>query len=386
MKTLMFYCQHILGIGHLIRSMEIVRGLTEDFQIYFVNGGEIIQDFQVPPGVEVINLPAVKTDSEFQALQVPAGFTSIDDLLEYRRGLLLEIFDRVQPDVLMVELFPFGRRRFSIELVPLLERAKASGTQTVCSLRDIVVTKQDQTRHEEKVCKLMNRHFDMLLIHGDPNFMPLETSFSRVKDLTCEVHYTGYVVQPTERSHSLILRSKPMILASVGGGRFGHELLYCVAEASAILEKAIPHHIQMYAGPFSPNDVLENLQTIAACRSNLTVERYTPDLQAYMQQADLSISMAGYNTTMNILSTGTRAMLLPFTGNDDQEQRIRSERLQELGVVQVIQSTDLHPERFAQRVIEALQQKPSPRTFDLQGVEKTAMLVRSLVQKPVAIA
>jgi predicted glycosyltransferase len=385
MKKLMFYCQHILGIGHLIRSMEIVRGLTEDFQIYFVNGGEIIQDFQVPPGVEVINLPAVKTDSEFQALQVPAGFASIDDLLEHRRGLLLEIFDRVQPDVLMVELFPFGRRRFSIELVPLLERAKAGGAQTVCSLRDIVVTKQDQVRHEEKVCKLMNRHFDMLLIHGDPDFMPLETSFSRVNDLTCEVHYTGYVVQPTERSHSPILPPTPMILASVGGGRFGHELLYCVAEASAILEEAIPHHIQMYAGPFSPSDVLENLQTIAACRSNLTVERYTPDLQAYMQQADLSISMAGYNTTMNILSTGARAMLLPFTGNDDQEQRIRSERLEELGVVQVIQSNDLNPERFAQKVIESLQQQPSTRTFDLQGVEKTALLVRSLVQEPVAV-
>jgi predicted glycosyltransferase len=383
MKKLMFYCQHILGIGHLIRSMEIVRGLTEDFQIYFINGGEIIQGFQVPAGVEVINLPAVKTDREFQALQVPDGFASIDNLLEHRRNLLLEIFDRVQPDVLMVELFPFGRRRFSTELVPLLEQAKASGTKTVCSLRDIVVTKQDQARHEEKVCKLMNRHFDMLLIHGDPTFMPLETSFSRVNDLTCKVYYTGYVVQQTERSHSPILTSKPLILASVGGGRFGHELLYCVAEASAILEKAIPHHIQMYTGPFSPDDVLESLQTIATQRSNLAVDRYTPDLQSYMHQSDLSISMAGYNTTMNILSTGTRAMLLPFTGNDDQEQRIRSERLEELGVVQVIQSTDLHPERFAQKVIAALQQQPLTRTFDLQGVEKTALLVRSLIPQPV---
>jgi predicted glycosyltransferase len=386
MKKLMFYCQHILGIGHLIRSMEIVRGLTADFQIYFVNGGEIIQGFQVPAGVEVINLPAVKTDSEFQALQVPDGFTSIDDLLEHRRDLLLEICDRVQPDVLMVELFPFGRRRFSTELVPLLERAKAIGVKTVCSLRDIVVTKQDQARHEEKVCKLMNRHFDMLLIHGDPDFMPLETSFSRVKDLTCEVHYTGYVVQPDDRPSAAVPTTQPIILASVGGGRFGHELLYCVAEASAFLEPAIPHQIQMYAGPFSPDPVLEQLQAIAAHRSNLTVKRYTPSLQAHMRHADLSISMAGYNTTMNILSTGTRAMLLPFTGNDDQEQRIRSERLQELGVVQVIQSSDLYPERFAQKVIEALQQQPSDRTFDLQGVEKTALLVRSLVEEPVAVA
>lgn len=40
MKKLMFYCQHILGMGHLIRSMEIVRGLVEDFEICFINGGK----------------------------------------------------------------------------------------------------------------------------------------------------------------------------------------------------------------------------------------------------------------------------------------------------------------------------------------------------------
>ncbi len=31
-KKVMFYCQHILGIGHLVRSLEIVRGLVQDYQ------------------------------------------------------------------------------------------------------------------------------------------------------------------------------------------------------------------------------------------------------------------------------------------------------------------------------------------------------------------
>ncbi|MCU0569929.1 MAG: glycosyl transferase [Oculatellaceae cyanobacterium Prado106] len=390
-KRLLFYCQHILGIGHLIRSMEIVRGLTASFQVCFINGGEIIQGFQVPAGVEVVNLPAIKTDSEFHELQIPEGFDSVEALLEHRRDILLKVLEQVQPDVVMVELFPFGRRRFSTELVPLLEEAKVIGARTICSLRDIVVTKQDQQRHEEKVCKLMNRHFDMLLIHGDPWFMPLETSFSRVQDLTCEVHYTGYVIQQEERlaasakSDALNL-PKPLILTSVGGGRFGHELLDCVAQASAILEDQIPHHIQMFTGPFCPDAVLERMQAIAQTRSNLTVDRYTPNLLQYMRQADLSISMAGYNTTMNILSTGTRAMLLPFTGNDDQEQRIRSERLEELGVVQVIRSADLNPEAFAGKVVQALRRSSKAIAFDLQGVEKTALLIHSLVHDDVRVA
>ncbi|MBF2003497.1 MAG: glycosyl transferase [Synechococcales cyanobacterium M58_A2018_015] len=380
MPRLLFYCQHILGIGHLVRSMEIVRGLVNDFEVFFINGGEVVDGFDVPAGIHLINIPPIKTDSEFRELQIPTGFDSVEQVLEHRRDLLLHTFEQVQPTVLMVELFPFGRRRFSAELIPLLERAKAAYTQVVCSLRDIVVTKQDRARHEEKICRLMNQYFDLLLIHGDPQFMPLDTSFSRVQDLNCPVHYTGYVVQ-TESAVPKLTLPQPLIVTSVGGGRFGHELLDCVAQASVLLEDRIPHQIQIFTGPFAPEPVYQELQALASERRNLTVERFTPHLLHYMRHADLSISMAGYNTTMNVLMTGVRAMLLPFTGNDDQEQRLRSERLQELGIVSVIQREELHPERFAEKVIACLQQQPVSMRFDMQGVENTARFVRQLAQR-----
>lgn len=380
MKTLLFYCQHILGIGHLIRSMAIARGLTQDFKVYFVNGGEVIQDFPIPEGIEVINLPAIKTDSSFRELQVPEGFTDVESTLEYRRDRLLEVCDRIRPAVVMIELFPFGRRRFSTELIPLLERAKDYGAKITCSLRDIVVTKQDQARHEAKVCKLINRYFDQLLIHGDPKFLPLENSFSRVNDLTCEVHYTGYVVPDVNRKFAPKTETEPpMILVSVGGGRFGHELLDCVAEASELLEDTIPHHMHMFTGPFAPDQVYDSLQLMARHRPNLTVQRYTPDLLSYMARADLSISMAGYNTTLNVLQTGVRAMQLPFTGNDDQEQRLRSNRLADLGIITVIDPADLKPTTFAAKIIEALACTPKRMQFHLRGVEVTAAQVKSLV-------
>lgn len=384
MKRLMFYCQHILGIGHLIRSMEIVRGLTADFQVTFINGGEVVDGFQIPLGVEVVNLPAIKTDEDFRELQIPPEFATVEDVFDVRKTQMLQLFQRIQPDALMVELFPFGRRRFSAELVPLLEAAKLAGTQVICSLRDIVVTKQDRDRHEEKICTLMNRYFDLLLIHGDAKFMPLETSFSRVADLNCDVHYTGYVVQqepPPSPSQPNLPIPTPFILTSVGGGRFGHELLEAVAQASAILERTIPHHIQMFTGPFAPDAVLERMQAIARERTNLTVERYTPNLLQYMRRADLSISMAGYNTTMNVLTTGVRSMLLPFTGNDDQEQRLRSQRLEDLGIVNVIHRDELEPNRLAQKIFACLSQVPNPVAFDVQGVEKTAQFVREQVNR-----
>jgi len=380
MKKLMFYCQHILGIGHLIRSMEIVRGLIPDFHVCFINGGEVIQGFKVPPEIEIVNLPAIKTDSEFQNLQIPAGFNSVDEVLEIRKNQLLEIFGQFQPDILMVELFPFGRRRFSAELIPLLEEAKAKGTKIVSSLRDIVVTKQNQVRHEEKVCRLMNQYFDMLLIHGDPQFVPLVESFSRMDDLNCQVHYTGYVVQCPPEIQAMPTLRKPMILVSVGGGRFGHELLESVVKTAPLLQARLPHHIQIFTGPFVPDAVFAKLQNLAASQTNITIERYTPHLLNYMQQADLSISMSGYNTTMNILMTGVRAMILPFTGNNDQEQTIRAKKLEQLGIVKAICSEDLQAETFAHKIITYLNEQPTAATFDFNGVDKTSACLRRLFQ------
>ncbi|MEO0491387.1 MAG: glycosyl transferase, partial [Cyanobacteria bacterium J06659_2] len=110
MKRLMFYCQHILGIGHLVRSIEIVKGLLPEFEVCFINGGEVIDGYPFPDNIEVVNILPLKTDAEFSSLQTPVGFDSVESALEFRRDHLLEVCDRFQPDVMMVELFPFGRR------------------------------------------------------------------------------------------------------------------------------------------------------------------------------------------------------------------------------------------------------------------------------------
>ena len=378
MTKILFYCQHILGMGHFVRSMEIVRGLVSDFQVCFINGGEVIQGFDVPADVEIINLPAIKTDAEFRSLQAVDSTQDLAAVQESRTQQLLKIFEQFQPDILMVELFPFGRRKFSFELIPLLERVKAGGkTKVVCSLRDIVVTKQNKQKHEEKVCQLMNQYFDLLLIHGDPWFQPLEETFSRIHDLTCDIHYTGYIVQPQPSSDISV--QKPMILVSVGGGRFGHELLDCVIDTAPILSKVIRHKIQIYTGPFMPDYKFLELQDKGQICENIRLERYTSNFLSYMKNADLSISMSGYNTTMNILTTGVRGMLLPFMGNDDQEQRIRAEKLEKLGVIDMIHTEELQPEPFAQKIIHCLQKQPTQISFDFNGVEKTARLLKQLI-------
>src|SRR5256885_4329758 len=196
MGKLLFYSQHVLGMGHFVRAMEIARGLSND-RVRFLNGGQRVEEFPYPPWVELVNLPPVKPDADLKYIESTDPSQSLDELKLSRRETLLSEYDRFRPDVLIIELFPFGRRQFVFELLPLLARTRQRGhsSKVVCSVRDILVTHPEHTHHEEWVCELLNRYFDLVLVHSDPAFQSLQETFSRVKDIRTEVRYTGYVAQ-----------------------------------------------------------------------------------------------------------------------------------------------------------------------------------------------
>ena len=305
----LIYCQHILGMGHLMRSMAIARSLKH-FAVTFINGGESLSGMEVPPWVTIVNLPSISSDSEFQALKIHSQDATLAQVQQARKIQLLTLFDRLRPDVLLIELFPFGRKRFAFELLPLLAHIRLAGgsTHVVCSLRDILVKKPDPARHEDWVVSLMNRYFALLLIHSDPTFQTLDETFSRRTDLQCDVQYTGFVTQDSETfsdlpmaEHTQLSKDVPLILASVGGGRVGYELLESTVRASFLLT-TLPHRLLLFTGPYMPDQQYEELRRLAGQNPHIEVHRFTPAFQTLMQQAALSISMAGYNTCMNLLN------------------------------------------------------------------------------------
>jgi predicted glycosyltransferase len=376
MSSILFYCQSSLGIGHTIRSLRIAEGLSRHFDVHFLNGGEPIKDLQPPPGIRMIQLPAIVSDAEFTTLQPADPALSLEEAFNRRRDIMLENYQTLSPDIVLVELYPFGRRKFGPELKPLLKHARRQGSQIVCSLRDILVARKDQAGYETKVIDLMNRFFDLLLVHSDPSFQSLHDSFTRLDDIQAEIAYTGYVVPDITRAP--IVRTQS-IIASIGGGRFGHELAEAVVRSAPLLAPRIPHDIVLYTGPFCPEPVAGRLRDLARGQPNLRVERFTPDLHQKLAGCELSISMGGYNTTMNVLATGVRAMMMGCTNNDGMDQVERVEKLGQLGVVDVVRPDDLEPARFADRVVQCLERAPATASIDLDGVGTTAVLLQKLV-------
>ena len=381
----LIYCQHVLGMGHLIRSMAIARALKQ-CAVTFINGGESLSGVEVPPWVSMENLPSISSDSEFQELKVHDCDTTLEQVQQVRKHRLRELYDAIRPDVLLIELFPFGRKRFAFELLPLLAHIRLAGgsTRVVCSLRDILVTKSDQVRHEDWVVSVMNRYFDLLLIHSDPTFQTLDETFSRRTDLRCDVQYTGFVTQDSETESNLLIvddapspQQMPLILASVGGGRVGYELLESTVRASSLL--TIPHRMAVFTGPYMPDQHYEALRRLASQQPHIEVQRFTPAFQSLMQQATLSISMAGYNTCMNLLNAGTRALVLPFTGHKNDEQAIRARKLEQRGLLTVLAPEDLIPDQLAAKIAASLTTPhPSHHSINTDGGTHTAASIERL--------
>lgn len=387
-KRVLFYCQSLLGIGHFIRSRQILFALR-DFEICFVYGGEFVPGFDMPDWVQSVYLPALRSDTRFEQLYVVDNHHSLSEVQARRKESLLEAFDRFAPDVLLIELFPFGRWKFNFELLPLLDRARATRPEVkiVCSLRDILVRRSDQTRYETEVCALMNQYFDLLLIHADPRLQRLEETFGSVAGINCAIRYTGYVgqseVRPEPEQTAVYPETKacPTLLVSAGGGRVGHELINCVLDAETRL--AGRRRLRIFTGPHMPIEQFQILQERVAGLSHITLQRHTTQFLTLLRQADLSISMAGYNTCMDILSAGVRALVWPFTEHENGEQMLRARKLEQLGYLSVLDPARLDPGYLAAEIVRCLDlpaRAPSI-ALDLQGAPRTAELLTALLSQ-----
>jgi hypothetical protein len=192
--NVVFYCQHVLGIGHFFRSLELARAFRRH-RLLLVTGGPRV-DVALPEHVTEYRLPPLEMDPEFTALFPGERGQSLEEVQEERRNLLLSLFATSLVDLVVVELYPFGRRRFGFELLPVLEairRGDLGAARVVCSLRDILVEKKDRETYEGRVLDLLNRYFHALLVHADPSVVSLDETFRRRAEIEIPLAYTGFV-------------------------------------------------------------------------------------------------------------------------------------------------------------------------------------------------
>ena len=378
---ILIYCQHVWGLGHLFRILEIARAL-EDHDVVLVTGGPEMT-LPLPPNVRRFQLPGLRMQADRRLIGTNGRLA--EDIWPKRIARLHDLFRAEAPDVFVVELYPLGRTAFGRELDPLLENIRSGRLprcRVYCSVRDILVAKRDPAAYEQRVCRSLNRWFDALLVHADPALIALDVTFRTLAAVKIPVVYTGYVARPpfngigreALRRQSGLQEDEKLIVVSAGGGQSGYPLL---SATLALQRQGMPPaglRMALFTGPYLPEARRADLK--AAAGPGDVVRRFSDDFRGWLRAADLSISMAGYNTCMDVLTAGVPALVWPFAG--DREQPLRAARLAEKGWFSVLQDSDLAPGPLGMRIEAALTTRVCPANrLDLQGAVNTARFIET---------
>jgi len=113
----------------------------------------------------------------------------------------------------------------------------------------------------------------------------------------------------------------------------------------------------------------------------VVVERSRDDFTQRLANCVLSVSQAGYNTVMETLGMGARAVVVPFAGSGESEQALRARLLAARGLLTVVEEGELDEARLGAAIERALgQPRPSAADIDLDGARASARLLRRWLQ------
>ncbi len=368
-----FYVQHLLGIGHIARASRIARALVADgFDVTLVTGGTPVPGFP-GEGIRHIELPPIAvSDGNFAGLVDATGKPVDDAFKDDRTGMLLGAYHGARPDIVIIEAFPFGRRQVRFELMPLLSAIDHSLERplVMTSLRDILQERAKPGRDEETIA-LVKKHFDTVLVHGDPDFVRLEDTFPLAHEISQRIVYTGLVAPARAEA----ARDRFDVVVSAGGGAVGAKLISAALDAAPAIDR-----VKSWCLITGPNMPQADVDAISARAGNgIEVFRFRKDFANLLSGARLSISQAGYNTVCDILQAKCRSLLIPFAASGETEQGARASRLAKLGLAQVLEEDAISPQSMADAINAALDlPEPGHIDLDLDGAAGTARILRQL--------
>ena len=350
---------HLLGTGHLARALTLGRAYgAAGHDVQVVSGGMPAPQLN-SDGVDVVQLPPLRSDGvDFARLLDEHGAVASEALKAARREMLIAHIQTRAPDLLITELFPFGRRTLKAEFLALLDAADALPTRPlICaSVRDILAPPSKPAK-AQLADDLVAQYYDAVLVHADEAVTPLSLSWPVSDAMQGKLRYTGFVAPPPASPHPDRLGAGEIIVSAGGGdaGRVWRLLLggQDAAARSAALMQDAP--------------------------ANVVIEPARPEFRQMLYHAAASVSLCGYNTALDVLQSGVRALFVPFDAGNEVEQGLRADALSALPGIEVLRSADLTPDRLlsALATLHAAPTRPA-QTDGFDGATRTVTLTEAM--------
>ena len=375
---IMLYSHDSYGLGHIRRSLEIAKNLSEDMpnaSLVMLTGSMQAHVYALPERMEYIKLPALTKDEKGHYCSRLLPHT-IDITLKLRQKIILESIRNLKPDIFLVDKAPAGIKG---ELLPALQyiKAKLPHTKIVLGMRDIE-DHPDHVRAEwskSGIVPLLEKTYDSIFLYGTKSIYDPVKEYGLSARIEKKLVSCGYIgrnqpVRPAERIRKeLGLRTDRLVLVTPGGGDDGYMILetYVQMLKQKFGNKQPDFDSLIVTGPLMDSSKRDTLQQAASPDLALTVTDFTPHLYDYLNAADLVVSMGGYNTVVEILTANQRGIIVPRV-HPRLEQCIRAERLSARGLIDMIHPDELSPGRLFDAINSSLQ-RPRPSRLQDMGVE-----------------
>jgi len=375
---ILLYSHDSYGLGHLRRSLNLSEGLRARFptaELLCVCGSPCPSLFPLPPGVGLLKLPSVTKDERGRYVPRTLG-TSLARLMRMREALLLEAYRSFRPDVVLVDHKVIGLEG---EALPLLREAREQGARTLLGIRDIIdepaVVAQEW--RDERSRWALAECYDRVCVYGSPDVFDVRREYPISEELSRRVEFTGYVARDHEPIQRRPIPSmRPQALVTGGGGEDAYERMSGYLDT---LEKSpVPWSSVLIAGPLMEDSLARRLRRRARMIGDVEVRRFYADMPRLLDECDVVVSMAGYNTATEILKSRKPWVVLPRT-RPRLEQALRAERLSRLGLARTL--IDPQPDELRRAVYCALDRGPMPeeKIPALDGAARLATIVAGLL-------
>lgn len=390
----LFYSHDGYGLGHTCRNLAIASAVTRrapKASILLATGSDDVRRLGVPRGVEILKLPSLRKVSNdryrSRHLQIPDA-----DLRALRAKLLVGAVEAFKPDLLLVDKHPFGA---SGELKVALAVHRENGGSAVLGLRDILDDPETTLREwgVHQLSQRISEAYDQVLIYGQRQVFDPIKAYEFPEALTQKTTFCGYVhnqrFQDSSESASahpsdvpLIWdRAKPMVLATVGGGEDGFQLLKLFLQAAAGRNwSAIA-----VTGPLMPDHHHATLDRLAR-QGGTSLRSFVPRLSKSFGDAAALVCMGGYNTLVQAMAEGASVVCLPRV-TPRLEQWVRAEAFSRHGLLRALSPSMLGVHSLRSEIEAALETSREglrgqiSRVLDLHGAERSAECLVAMASK-----
>lgn len=379
---IVMYSHDTMGLGHFRRNLLIGQTLARppvDAQIVLISGIRQAGAFPLVPGVDLVTLPAYRKDLDGRYHPQSLG-DDLPALVQLRTALIGAVLRQYPCDLLVVDNVPRGALG---EWSRVLAEVRARGrTRCVLGLRDVLDAPDVVHRQwrKERNREAIREYFDEIWVYGDPALYDTAAEYrfdDEIRAKTCQVGYLDplehYGAGQAPLPGGL---GEAYSLCVVGGGQDGWEL----AEAYARADYPEGEQGVIVCGMRMPEARRRMLAGIAASRSRLHLLDFVPDPIGLMRHARRVVAMGGYNTVIELLALGSRALVVPRV-RPRLEQWIRAERLAAMGLVDILHPDELSARALGRWLAQGHEERPHARSrLRFDGLSHVSRRVRDIVR------